>query len=136
MGTRSITHIHEMDELCRDRVVCSFYRAYDGYPTGHGDDLAEWLKDKKLVNGVSSSFKKGIYHNRSGQMAVELMHHLKKETSIEVIPTGTGSEEFEYRVYFSDKFEIECKRNSSGETHKELAEKFSGSDIEDSWRDD
>jgi hypothetical protein len=117
----------------RSKVVCSFYRQYDGYPSGHGDDLAEWLKDKNLVNGKSPDFRDGIDHNRAGQIAIELMHYLKSETSIEVIPTGSGREEFEYRVYFSDKFEIECKSSHSGKTHKESAEKFSGSDIEDLW---
>lgn len=101
MGTRSVTYIHEMDSL-GGGVACAFYRQYDGYPSGHGQDLADWLQGKSLVNGIGSDFRKGIDHNRAGQMAIDLMYDLKKETSIECCPLDidAGGLDFVYHVYF------------------------------------
>lgn len=46
MGTRSVTtFIDENQEICR------IYRQYDGYPEGHGLDLAK-LCDVKITNGI------------------------------------------------------------------------------------
>lgn len=52
MGTRSTTHF-----ICNhtDRVVCSVYEQFDGYIEGTGHDLANFLKDKKIINGISGS---------------------------------------------------------------------------------
>lgn len=105
MGTRSITHIHEMKSLCnKEEIVCSFYRQFDGYPSGHGKDLSNWLKSKRLVNGIGAGFKEGADHNRAGQMAIELMHSLKSETSIECMTTGEKGvgEEYIYDIYYRD----------------------------------
>ena len=43
MGTRSITVVY--DEYNDKPVVC-MYRQFDGYPSGHGRELAEILKDR------------------------------------------------------------------------------------------
>ena len=101
MGTRSITHIHEMESL-GEKTVCSFFRHCDGYPSGHGKDLADWLKGKKLVNGMTGEEKTGQDFNRAGTMAVKLMNHIQDESGCEVIPTGDSNygEDFTYDVYF------------------------------------
>lgn len=49
MGTRSLTVI--TDHAGKEIVV--MYRQFDGYPSGHGKELAEFLKDVVLVNGIS-----------------------------------------------------------------------------------
>ena len=49
MGTRSLTYVYDV----KTPVVC-MYRQYDGYPSGHGQELAEFLFDGKLVNGIPS----------------------------------------------------------------------------------
>ena len=101
MGTRSITHVHEMDEL-GGNIVCSFFRSWDGYPSGHGKDLAEWLKGKNLVNGRTGREKHGRDFNRAGEMAVKLMNHIQEKSGCEVVPTGASDygEEFTYDIYF------------------------------------
>lgn len=137
MGTRSITHIHEMDSL-GSNVVCSFYRQFDGYPTGHGDDLAKWLEDKALVNGIGSGFVEGSDHNRAGSMAIDLLHDLKKDTSVELIPTESSGmgEEFVYHVFFSDEFSISCNGNYSGKEFKARASEFDGEKVEEIFSDE
>ena len=56
MGTRSLTTFietyteRETGKKIKNEVV-TMYRQYDGYPTGHGIELAEFLADGKVVNG-------------------------------------------------------------------------------------
>jgi len=47
MSTRSITRVFEGDE----EIAC-LYRHHDGYPSGHGKDLAEFVASKRIVNGL------------------------------------------------------------------------------------
>jgi formylmethanofuran dehydrogenase subunit B len=136
MGTRSVTHIHEMPGL-GGKIVCTFYRGMDGYPTGHGQELADWLKGKRLVNGIGANFEKGIDHNRAGQMAIELMHSLKQDTSIEVTPTGQGNKytDFNYTVAYDSGFKISVE--SYGTTYGPVsAEEFNGKEVEAFFSDD
>lgn len=98
MGTRSITHIKQIPSLGGE-VVCSFYRHSDGYPEGHGKEMADFLSGKRVVNGVGSEFDKSSVFNRSGKMAVKLMAALGD--SAEVIPTGHSNygEEYVYTLW-------------------------------------
>ena len=41
MGTRSLTFVYDED----GRKIINMYRQYDGYPSGHGKDLAESLPE-------------------------------------------------------------------------------------------
>ncbi len=103
MGTRSITHIHESNKS-DERIVCSFFRHSDGYPDGHGKDLAGWLDGKKLVNSIGEGFVEGRDFNRAGTMAVPLMQHIQTLSGCEVISTGDTEygEEWIYDIYFRD----------------------------------
>ena len=40
MGTRCLTYVYEGNSP----LVC-LYRQFDGYPSGHGTELANFLKD-------------------------------------------------------------------------------------------
>ena len=42
MGTRSLTFVKEQNGRKVSTYVC-MYRQYDGYPSGHGLELAEFL---------------------------------------------------------------------------------------------
>lgn len=48
MGTRSLTVFKNGDE-----EIAVLYRQFDGYPSGHGEELAGFLKNKLVVNGIS-----------------------------------------------------------------------------------
>jgi len=48
MGTRSITVVK--DEL--GRKIIEMYKQYDGYPSGFGVELRDFIKSGKLVNGI------------------------------------------------------------------------------------
>lgn len=74
MGTRSLTFVND-GEI---RLVC-FYRQFDGYPSGHGKDLAEFLKPFTIVNGFSSGMKEGTHANGAGCLAAQLIKHFKTD---------------------------------------------------------
>ena len=71
MGTRSLTYVYDV----KTPVVC-MYRQYDGYPSGHGKELAEFLFDGKLVNGIPSGAK-GKLFNGMGCLAAQMVAAFK-----------------------------------------------------------
>ena len=124
-------------EFVNERIVCSFYRHCDGYPTGHGDDLAKWLNGKSLVNGISNGFDPHTMFNRAGTMSVKLMNHIQDISGCEVIPTGTSGrgEEFTYNLYFrDDKFYIEV--DDGGQSVLKEVNNFVGEKVWEFLRDD
>jgi len=57
MATRSLVRFAKREEGVSfsehpERVEVQVYKHYDGYPEGHPVDLAEFLKDFKIVNGL------------------------------------------------------------------------------------
>mgnify|MGYP001563712705 CR=1 FL=1 len=50
MSTRSLTIVK--DDTMNDIMV--MYRQSDGYPSGHGQDLADYLRDHKITNGIGA----------------------------------------------------------------------------------
>ena len=87
MGTRSLTRIiPSQDGLSFneghkkiDMAYVNMYRPLDGYPAGHGLDLAEFLKDIKLVNGIPLDKESGNQANGSGCLAAQMVKHFKEE---------------------------------------------------------
>ena len=50
MGTRSTTKIYENGEL-----VLALYKQYDGYIDSWGQELKDFIKSGKFVNGLGSN---------------------------------------------------------------------------------
>jgi len=72
MGTRSLTIIQEDGD---DYVV--MYRQMDGYPEGHGLELAHFLEGFNLVNGIGANTDKKIA-NGLGCLAAQVVAHFKE----------------------------------------------------------
>ena len=72
MGTRSLTYVYDGEEA----LVC-MYRQYDGYPSGHGAELGEFLKDMTIVNGISVGNTRTIA-NGPDCLAAQMIAHFKK----------------------------------------------------------
>ena len=58
MSTRSLVRFATREEGVSfsehpERVEVQVYKHYDGYPQGHPLDIAKWLIDFKIVNGIS-----------------------------------------------------------------------------------
>ena len=47
MGTRSLTYVYDG----QTPIMC-MYRQYDGYLSGHGQELANFLNELTLGNGI------------------------------------------------------------------------------------
>lgn len=55
MGTRSLTYVYAGKYNEADVPLINMYRQYDGYPAGHGLELAQFLNSGKLVNGLGAN---------------------------------------------------------------------------------
>jgi hypothetical protein len=70
MGTRSLTHV-----VGEGKRIINMYGGTDGYPSGHGKDLYDFLKDITMVNGIGE--KKKNIANGPGCLAAQLVAHFK-----------------------------------------------------------
>jgi hypothetical protein len=107
MGTRSLTVFQESKEHGGGEIAV-MYRQMDGYPTGHGAELKEFLSPIKLVNGFSSGDKDRIVANGMGCLAAQAVAHFKDKSPIGGIylyPSKSRDcgEEYIYTVYPGEK---------------------------------
>lgn len=75
MGTRSLTKVIEKDNEF-EIVLTTMYRQMDGYPEGHGIDLAKWLSKFTVVNGIGLDEKRQIA-NGPECLAAQMFAHFK-----------------------------------------------------------
>ena len=79
MGTRSLTTFIEVytdnSGKKKKNEIVTMYRQYDGYPSGHGKELAEFLADGKVVNGFGMDKSKQF--NGMGCLSAQVIAHFK-----------------------------------------------------------
>jgi hypothetical protein len=98
MGTRSTTKFFD-GEHC----VCSIYQQYDGYISGVGHDLANWLKDKKIVNGYNSEMTmESGFANGMGCLAAQYVASQKAKIGGFYMTTPDDIQGYDYEVRFVD----------------------------------
>jgi hypothetical protein len=79
MGTRSLTRV--IETWCDDNgkqkkeLLVTMYRQFDGYPDGHGEELADFIKSGKVVNGLGAH--DGKVFNGAGCFAAQMVSHFK-----------------------------------------------------------
>ena len=97
MGTRSLTFVYEDTQ----KVLC-MYRQFDGYPSGHGRELATFLNGfVDVVNGIRIGDTRKIA-NGMGCLAAQLVANFKAGVGgFYLYPTSTkdAGQEYEYHVY-------------------------------------
>jgi len=99
MGTRCLTYVY--DEL-QNPLLC-IYRQFDGYPSGHGLELVDFLKGRVLVNGFNEKHtvdKK--FSNGMGCLAAALVASLKTcigNIYIQPVDDDTGYHDYEYHIF-------------------------------------
>ena len=74
MGTRSLTRFITQHGDEKATVTC-VYRQYDGYPSGHGKELSEFLCSGTMVNGFGQSEEKQF--NGIGCLAAQFIAEFK-----------------------------------------------------------
>ena len=116
MGTRSITRVIETwndektNKLKKQTYVC-MYRQMDGYPSGMGSDLAEFLNSGKIVNGISLAETERVF-NGMGCLAAQMVAHFKDGAGgYYLYPTNVGKvwQEYEYEIIQHEGEELKLK---------------------------
>ena len=82
MGTRSLTYVYENYKNEKgnkvEEPIIALYRQYDGYPTGHGAELADYLNSMYVVNGLGIQNDQKVA-NGMGCLAAQLVANFKTE---------------------------------------------------------
>jgi hypothetical protein len=73
MGTRSLTYVYEGETP----IMC-MYRQFDGYPEGHGQELANFLNELTIGNGISGKPDLFSFANGMGCLAAQMIVWFKK----------------------------------------------------------
>ena len=72
MGTRCLTIVYD-----HGKPIVNLYRQYDGYPSGHGAELAEFLGQfVAITNGIAMNETRKVA-NGMGCLAAQLVHNFK-----------------------------------------------------------
>jgi len=99
MGTRSNTVV--IDAHGNKKLV-NMYRQFDGYPSGHGKELAAFLKDMHMCNGIALGKEKPAkLANGAGCLAAQMIAHFKRDEVGGIYlddPKGALDNDFAYIV--------------------------------------
>lgn len=84
MGTRCLTVFKEEDGT----EIAVLYRQMDGYPEGHGQQLADFLEGKAIINGITSMDTTAF--NGMNCLAASVVAHFKDHVgAFYLYPAGT-----------------------------------------------
>jgi len=94
MGTRHLTQMYDYDGA----YLLTMYGQYDGYPEGYGQELADFLSEITLVNGIGG--QKFKIANGPGCLAAQIVSHFKGNGvgSFYIYPPDSRLQEFTYKV--------------------------------------
>ena len=102
MGTRSLTFVYsESKSIDKATPIINMYRQYDGYPTGHGAGLAEFLNSGRMVNGLQGVGKERQF-NGMGCLAAQLVSEFKDGAGniyLEPVSSTDCGQDYEYHIY-------------------------------------
>ena len=101
MGIRSTVKFYE--EGNNEEPVLSVYNQFDGYIDGVGHDLANFLKAKTIINGISGNQSMENGHaNGMGCLAAQYVAEKKVKIGGLYITTKDNSQDYDYEVRFID----------------------------------
>lgn len=101
MGTRSLIHIKDNSQ----RTLVTIYQQFDGYLSGVGEELRQYLSGKILVNGIPCGEDTSKMFNGMGDLASQLIAYFKGGIGgLYIYPADTYDvgEEYEYTIYPKD----------------------------------
>jgi hypothetical protein len=98
MGTRSLTFVH--DE--HGNAIVNMYRQFDGYISGHGAELSEFLAPMHMVNGYGERVPN--LANGMGCLAAQMIAHFKVGVGgfyIHSVEETDCGQDYDYHVYMN-----------------------------------
>lgn len=98
MGTRSTIHFQEDLE-----PVVSIYQQFDGYPASVGLELADFLKEITMVNGIPAGSSDKRYANGIGCLAAQFIADHKDGPGGFYITHPDDSQEYNYVVNYTTR---------------------------------
>lgn len=95
MGTRS-TIVFKAN----DKPVLTLYKQFDGYINGLGKEIAHFLKEVKLVNGIPYGKENELIANGIGDLALLFVKEMKEHSgNLYAIPYEKfGVESYNYQI--------------------------------------
>ncbi|MES2287515.1 MAG: hypothetical protein V4547_17605 [Bacteroidota bacterium] len=106
MSTRSTLKFYS--EFNQENVIATIYQHYDGYIGGVGHELAEWLKKKKIINGICNETMQDGFANGMGCLAAQFIAEHKVSIGGFSLTHETNKQEYNYSVrYINKQFIIE-----------------------------
>ncbi len=97
MGTRSLTFVYDNDD-----AMINMYRQFDGYPSGHGLELAEFLNSfAEITNGYHFDDTRKIA-NGMGCLAAQLVSNFKVGVGqfyLYPVTANDCGQEYEYHIH-------------------------------------
>lgn len=116
MGTRSLTYVYDgplVDGDVEQKPIVCMYRQYDGYPSGHGQELTEFLSKMTVTNGYNSTQEAPTWANGMGCLAAQLVARFKEGIGGIYLQEPTlgqdSGQEYEYHIYTADGENIRVK---------------------------
>lgn len=115
MGTRSLTYVYDGRDTKNTQALMCAYQQFDGYPSGVGQELADFAKGFTIVNGYSLSQEDavGTIANGAGCFAAQLVAHFKKRVGgfyLRVAdPERDDGQEYEYHLFVQEGVPIQIK---------------------------
>ena len=108
MGTRStISFGSYANDKYTDPIV-TIYQQYDGYISGVGHELAEWLLKKKIINGIGVDQYTDEYANGVGCLAAQFIRDFKQKVGGLYIEEPKVREvcDYNYEVYVNEFIKV------------------------------
>jgi len=104
MGTRSTYRIIQEDitgkKVKKSKLteLCLIYFQYDGYPSGHPSETAEWLASGRVVNGYGMTDE--LQFNGAGCLAAQMIAKFKEGVgNVYIHALSTRGENWEDYLY-------------------------------------
>ena len=110
MGTRSLTFVYtdHYGSTTGPEPIINMYRQFDGYPTGHGAELATFLTSfEAITNGIPIGDTRKLA-NGMGCLAAQLVAHFKTGAGgfyLYPVSSIDCGQEYEYHIY-SDRITV------------------------------
>jgi hypothetical protein len=135
MGTRSTYRVIEQFKDDKGKTInqdiCLMYLQYDGYPSGHPTETAEWLASGTVVNGIGSNEKRKLIFNGAACLAAQLVAKYKNGPGgcyLQPLKSrGNSWEDYLYDIIIKEDNSIEYVCYENGSRKKEI---FRGSPLD------